>query len=70
MDSMLDKIIGIAIAVVIVVAMLPSAFEQFFAVDTSNWSAVAQTLWALIPVFAIIALALMFLGYVKYKRGR
>ena len=69
MDNLVEKIIGLSIAVVIVVAMIPSALESFFAVDTANWSVVAQTLWALIPVFAIIALALMFFGYVKYKRG-
>jgi uncharacterized membrane protein len=69
MDSMMEKIIGLSIAVVVAVAMLPSALEQFFAVDTANWSGVAQMMWALIPVFAIIALALMFLGYVKMKRS-
>lgn len=69
MEDLMTKIIGLAIAVVVVVAMIPNALESFFAVNTSNWSAVARTLWALIPVFAIIAIALMFFGYVKYRRG-
>lgn len=69
MESLVEKIIGISIAIVIVVAMIPSSLESFFAVNTENWSDVAKVLWTLIPVFAIIALALMFFGYVKFKRG-
>lgn len=70
METLLEKIIGISISLVVAVAMIPTALESFFAVNTENWSLVAKTLWALIPVFAIIALALLFFGYVKYKRGR
>lgn len=70
MDDLMEKIIGISIAITIAVAMFPTSLESFFAVNTTNWSATAKTLWALIPVFAIIALALLFFGYVRYRRGK
>lgn len=70
MDNLMEKIIGISIAMVMVAALVPMSLESFFSVDTENWSSIARTLWALIPVFAVIAIALMFVGYVKYKRGQ
>lgn len=68
MDDLMSKIIGISIGITVAVAMVPTALESFFAVNTTNWTSVAKTLWALIPVFGIIALALLFFGYVRYRK--
>ena len=68
--DIISKIVGISVGLLILVGMFPTAAETFFAVDTANWTATAVLMWNLIPVFVFVGLGLMFLAYVKVKRGR
>jgi len=54
MDS--DKIIGIALGLYVLAAVLPSALNAFFDADTTGWDAGTVALWGLIPLLVIIFL--------------
>lgn len=54
--------VSIAIAFIIGSAIVPTGVEQMVAVDTTNWSASSANLWAQIPTFGVIALAVGFLA--------
>lgn len=53
-----DLAIGILLIVVVAAAVLPDAFDDWFNTSTSNWPAMMGSLWDLVPLFAILALAL------------
>jgi hypothetical protein len=59
-------IMGIGIAIYFLSAVLPGAFDNFFATDTSGWDAGTASLWVLIPLAAI---ALVVLGLVGKMGG-
>lgn len=63
MDKISDKIIGVAVAFLILTALVPSALDDFVAVDTTAWVAAIPalgTVWNLVPVLAIIGVAYLF----------
>ena len=54
-----DLAIGIMLIVIVGAAVLPNAFDSWFAANTEDWGGgVMGSLWDLIPLFAILALAL------------
>lgn len=54
MDS--DKVIGIALGLYVLAAVLPAALDAFFAADTTGWDSGTVALWGLIPLLVIIFL--------------
>lgn len=55
-------IVGLAIAMFILAIILPPAFENFFAVDTTNYTADVITLWNIIPLFMILAIVIAIIA--------
>ena len=53
-----DLAIGILLIIVVAAAVLPAAFDDWFAADTEGWPGMMDSLWELVPLFAILALAL------------
>ena len=53
-----DLAIGIMLIIIVAAAVLPDAFDDWFAADTTGWPGMMDSLWELVPLFAILALAL------------
>lgn len=62
-DISVETIVTLVIALLVLSQLLPTAFDTFFAVDTSGWDTGTAAVWLLIPILAILAIALRF-----YKR--
>lgn len=60
-QSMVDLVIGISVAVFVAALIIPLAFENFFATDTSSWDAQTILMWAAVPVFALLSVVLAFI---------
>lgn len=58
--------IDILLAFVIAAAVIPTAFNAIFDVNTSGWGAVG-TLWDLLPLFGVVALIYAVMRKVKGK---
>ena len=52
------EIVGLAVATLVISALIPTAFQQFYSVDTSSWGSSVANLWNLIPLMAILGLIL------------
>lgn len=65
--GMVGLVVAIAVSILVVVAIVPTALETYFAVDTGNWSATGIVMWGLVGTFAVLALGLGFLSYIKIK---
>lgn len=63
----LGTIIGLAVALLVLSVLAPVAFEAWVAVDTELWDPTWITLWDMIPVFALLAVAIGFIMAVKDK---
>ena len=53
-----DLAIGILLIIVVAAAVLPSAFDDWFGAETTEWPGMMESLWELVPLFAVLALAL------------
>lgn len=53
-----DLAIGILLIIVVAAAVLPGAFDTWFNTSTSEWPGMMASLWELVPLFGILALAL------------
>jgi flagellar biosynthesis protein FlhB len=60
-------IIKISIAAIIASAILPTAVSNVSQVNTTGWNASAQALWPLVPIFIVLAVALVFIKVVVDK---
>lgn len=49
-----------AIAIYFAVGVLPDVIDTVFAVDTTNWSPTAQTLWDIAPLALVATIVLVF----------
>jgi len=63
----MQKIIGLAIALIIASAIMPVALSNIASVNTSDWDPTAKTLWPLVSIFGVLAIVLIFLRYVQRK---
>ena len=61
-----DLAVGILLVVIVAAAVLPPAFDDWFAADTEGWPGMMESLWDLVPLFAILALVLYFYRKVDY----
>ncbi len=64
-EGMEGKIIGLVVALIITAAVLPVAIEQLVAVDTANWSTAGGALWPLLEIFAVLAIVILVIRYVR-----
>lgn len=55
------SIMGVALAIFFVAAVIPAAISSFFNASTEGWSASTVALWALIPLAIIGLLILHFI---------
>lgn len=55
-------VIGLIVAIIVVVALVPTQIEGFEAVSTSNWSVVSVAMWGLVVLGFVIALAMIFIN--------
>lgn len=60
-----NKIIGLAISVIILAAVLPSALSTLFNTSTAGWSTGAVAMWDALPIIIIAAIVLAY--YAKQK---
>ncbi|RLE46130.1 MAG: hypothetical protein DRJ31_10380 [Candidatus Methanomethylicota archaeon] len=60
-------VVGICVSFILAAALLPTAFEQIYTVDTTNWSAAAQTVWNLLPLMGVVGLLVAIVAYVKLR---
>jgi hypothetical protein len=54
--------VGIAILFYVVASIMPDALNTFFAVNTSTWDTNVVSLWDILPVFGILAMAIGVIG--------
>ena len=59
-----EKILSVALGVYFIASMIPSAYEYFFTVDTTNWTAVVVALWGVtgIVIGAVVVRMILKLG--------
>lgn len=62
-------LIGLAIAVAIMVAVIPQAIENISSTDSSNWSSATQSLWNLMPLIIIAVIVLGIAGGIAKSKG-
>jgi len=62
-------IVEIAIAAIVICALVPTAFQQFYAVNATalGWSPTVVTLWNLIPLMVILALVMGLIAFAVSK---
>lgn len=57
----IGAIVGLAIGVYVLAAILPSALSNFFNASTAGWDAGTVALWGIIPLVIIAVLLIRFL---------
>lgn len=62
-----NKIIGLAISVIVMAAVLPSALTTLFDTNTTGWSTGAVALWDALPLVIIAAIVV---AYYVTKKGQ
>ena len=62
-----NTIIGLAIAVIVASAVLPSAISTIFNANTTGWSTGAVALWDALPIIVIAAIVI---GFYVTKKGK
>ena len=54
-----EYIIGLAVAMLVFVAIMPTVLNGFNASTITGWASSVQTMWGLIPVLIIVAVILV-----------
>jgi hypothetical protein len=53
--DMFDKILGVALGLIFVTALVPTALENYFQTGTENWSLATVALWAVVAIVGVVA---------------
>lgn len=62
-SSMINKIIGIAVGMLVVALIFPIAIDELVSVDTTDWpSALEPIFTTLLPVLAVLGVVLYLVG--------
>jgi len=64
---MTKKIANLTIEILLIALLLPIAIGQFMSVSTTGWDSNLSTLWRLIPLLAILGVALGFITRLRTK---
>jgi hypothetical protein len=63
----MQKIIGLAISLLIASSIMPVTLTNLAEVNTTGWDSTAKTLWPLLSIFGVLAIVLIFMRYVTKK---
>jgi small-conductance mechanosensitive channel len=63
----MQKIIGLAISLLIASSIMPVTLSNLAQVNTTGWDTTAKTLWPLLSIFGVLAIVLIFMKYVTKK---
>jgi predicted membrane channel-forming protein YqfA (hemolysin III family) len=63
----MQKIIGLAISLLIAASIIPVALTNLNQVNTTGWDTTARTLWPLLSIFGVLAVVLIFMRYVTKR---
>lgn len=61
MVSVMQKVVGIFLTVVLAAALIPSALTTFNAANTTGWSTEQIALWGVIGVIIIVAVIMLLI---------
>ena len=64
---MKEKIVAIVVGLLLVALLVPIALSQFFSADTTGWDSKTVIIWGIVPILALVGLALHFLGGIGKK---
>lgn len=56
-------IVTIVVTLIVAAFLVPVAIDEIVAVDTSNWSSGAQSLWDILDLIGVLVVFLFVLGY-------
>ena len=65
-----EFIITLALGIIVLAALLPTAFQQFYAANTTTWSTAVQDMWALVPLMAILAVIVILVAVATKDLGK
>ena len=54
----IETIIGMALALLVMIAILPNVLGTFFNASTSGWDATTKTIWGLLPIVIVVVVIL------------
>ena len=57
-----NEIIGIAIAILVMAAILPTALTSFFDANTTGWDSATVLLWGIVPLIVIAVIVMKWYG--------
>lgn len=63
-------VIAIFVSVLVAAFLYPIALDEMFTANTSNWSSGAVALWDILPLVAVLALFMYFIGSALMSSGR
>jgi hypothetical protein len=61
MVSVMQKVVGLFLTVVLAAALIPSALTTFNAANTSGWSSEQIALWGVIGVIIIVGVIMLLI---------
>lgn len=65
-----EVVVGLMVAGIVGAFLLPIAIQELVAVDTTNWSSGAASLWGIMDVIVVLALFLFFIGIALKSTNR
>jgi len=62
---MTRRIANLTVEILLIALLLPIAIGQFMSVSTTGWDSNLATLWRLIPLLAVLGVALGFISRLR-----
>ena len=67
--SILDKLVGLYVLVILVAILIPLTFTEIAGTNTSDFPSGTEALWTnVFPILIILGVVLSAYGYVKFKK--
>lgn len=69
-EQLLTIVIAVVVGLIIVGTLLPVGMDEFYSADTSGWDSAEQSIFDLLPVFFILAILGVAIGWLlsTFKR--
>jgi hypothetical protein len=67
--KVMDTVIAIGLGLIVAVALIAGALTNFFSTVTSTWSTSVASVWSLVAILAVLAIALGFFYAVRGSLG-
>lgn len=58
----ISLVVALTVGALVAAFLLPTGIDEIVGVDTSNWSSGAQSLWDVLDLIIVLAVALFFFG--------